>query len=202
MIDRPQGDTGSPGEGADARMSPETLLETLSAQANEAAMFPGSLREDYFFAYDLLLEQSYVARFVRGLQWAKNVRLPLHRLVWPYYYPPAASALPSLLRTNREEDCVWGILYLATGRDFNLLARHLRTPNRYHRRGVITKDRGGRRFNAFTYVLTLQDDVLGHPSQQYMDRLLAAAEERKLPEEWMAELRAIEIGLNQGVATE
>ena len=175
------------------QMSPETLLETLSAQANEAAMFPGSLREEYFFAYDLLLDQSAVSRFVKGMQWAKNVSLPLHRLVWPYYYPPAGSALPSLLRTNRETDCVWGILYLATGRDFSKLARNLRTPNRYHRRGIICQDRGGRRFNAFTYVLTLQDDVMGKPSAAYMDNLIAAARERNLPEEWLEQLQAVEV---------
>jgi hypothetical protein len=202
LSEYPQSNNNVPGEGADAQMSPETLLETLGAQANDAAMWPGSLREDYFFAYDLLLDQSNVSRFVKGMPWAKNVYLPLHRLVWPYYHPPAGSALPSLLRTNREEDCVWGILYFATGRDLSLLARNLRTPNRYHRRGIITKDRGGRRFNAFTYVLTLQDDVMGKPSVSYKDRLIAAAEERKLPEEWLAELRAIESGPQKDIATE
>jgi hypothetical protein len=155
-------------------------------------LFPGSLREEYFFAYDLLLDQGAVSRFVKGLRLAKIVRLQHHRLVWPYFYPPSGTALPSLLRTNQDADNVWGVLYQARGKDFSPLAEQLRVPNRYHRRGVITLDRGERRFTAFTYVLTLHDDMMGRPSPGYLAQLLAAATERELPEEWLAYLRSIE----------
>jgi hypothetical protein len=173
-------------------LSPEMVLETLSAQANDTALFPGSVRAEYFFAYDMLQDQAAVARFVRGLQMAKVVSLPHHSLIWPYYSPPLGTALPSLLRTNQEQDCVWGILYSARGRNFSPLNTYLRVPNRYHRCNVITVDRGGRRFPAFTYILSKHDPAPGKPSRGYLDRLLAAAQERELPEEWLAQLSALE----------
>jgi hypothetical protein len=181
-------------EEADAGVqSPEAILETLSYEASDAALFPGSLREEYFFAYDLLLDPALISRHTKGLQVAKIVYVPNHRLVWPYFYPPMASALPSLERTNREGDTVWGILYDARKKNFGTLEQHLKVPNRYHRLAVNTIDRGGRRFPAFTYVLTPRDLVPGKPSTAYRDRLLAAAEARGLPEEWLASLRGEEV---------
>lgn len=187
-------------EAEGALLSPETVLEELSFQASESALFPGSLREEYLFAYDLLLDQATVARFVKALQMVRIVRLPHHRLVWPYYYPPLGSALPSLLRTNRDDDSVWGVLYDARGKDFSALAQQLRVPNRYHRRAVITLDRGGRRFVAFTYVVTLHDPMMAQPSPDYLSQLVAAAAERGLPEEWLAALRATETAAAQAAA--
>jgi len=176
-----------------AVISPETLLEDLSQQASDVAMFPGSMRESWFFAYDLLLDQATISRFVKKLNVGKIVSLPHYRLAWPYYFPPQETALPSLERTNREDDVVWGLIYDATGRDFQELERFLRVPNRYHRSAVQVQDRGERRFPAFTYVLTLKDDVPGKPSADYRDRLVAAAAERSLPDEWLGRLRGMDV---------
>lgn len=176
-----------------AVISPETLLEDLSQQADDAAMFPGSMRETWFFAYDLLLDQSTISRFVKKLSVGKIVSLQHYRLAWPYYFPPQETALPSLERTNREDDTVWGLIYDATGRDFQELERFLRVPKRYHRSAVQVRDRGDRLFPAFTYVLTLKDDVPGKPSADYRDRLVAAAAERSLPDEWLGRLRGMDI---------
>lgn len=198
MSDLPRNDAEQGGDGPGGLvLSPEALLETLSAQTSDVAMFPGSLRAEYFFAYDMLLDQATIARFTKGMQMSKIVSLTHHRLVWPYYSPPVGSALPSILRTNQEDDCVWGILYNARGKDLSALNTYLRVPNRYHRRGVITTDRGGRRFPAFTYVLSIHDDTLGKPSRDYLDRLLAAATERQLPDEWLAQLKALEVAPEQ-----
>ena len=191
---------GEQDEAEGAWLSPETVLEQLSFQASESALFPGSLREEYFFAYDLLLDQAAVSRFVKALQIAHIARVPHHRLVWPYYYPPVGSALPSLLRTNRDTDSVWGVLYNARGKDFSALTQQLRVPNRYHRRAVITLDRGERRFVAFTYVVTLHDLVMRQPSPGYLSQLIAAAAERGLPEEWLAALRATETATEEAAA--
>jgi hypothetical protein len=191
--DAEQGD-GGPGPVAN---SPEVLLETLSAQASDVAMFPGAVRAEYFFAYDMLLDQATIARFVKGMQLAKIACLTHHRLVWPYYSPPVGSALPSILRTNLEEDCVWGVLYNARGKDLSALNTYLRVPNRYHRRNVITTDRGGRRFPAFAFILSVHDDAPGKPSRAYLDRLLSAAVERELPEEWLEKLRQQEVAAEQ-----
>ena len=55
------------------------------------------------------------------------------------------------------------------------------------------QDRGGRRIPAFTYVLTLHDDVHRPPAASYRDQLVAAACERKLPEEWLESLRNLKV---------
>lgn len=183
--------TEQPGE---AVLSPEAMLETLAHQANEAAIFPGSLREEYLFAYDLLLDQSTVGRFIKGPLAPRVVRLANHRLVWPYYYPPAGTALPTLLRTNRDEDAVWGVVYETKRKDMKALEEYLRVPNRYHRRAVPVHDRGGRRIMAFAYVLSVQDPLPSKPSADFREKLAAAATERSLPEEWLAMLQALETG--------
>ncbi len=197
MIDNDNYPGGAPGsddsDSADVEgQSPEALLAQLSQQASEAAMFPASTRTTHFFAYDTLLDQSTISRFVKGMLADKVVRLPHHKLIWPYYYPPRGTGLPSLARTNRPEDEVWGLLYDTRGKDFSELERYLRLPNRYHRVGVRPQDRGGRIFPAFTYILTIADDLPSKPSAQYRDELAAAALGRGLPEEWLERIKGME----------
>ena len=195
MIDESARDAQEPSaeEDQQGQLSPEALLEVLSEQADGAALFPGSLREQYFFAYDLLLDQGLIARHIKGLRPAKIARVLNHRLIWPYYFPPANSALPTLERTNQREDHVWGLLYRATEKDFTKLERYLMVPNRYHRHAVTAMDRGGRRFQAFTYVLTTRDLTPQLPSASYIERLVEAARSRRLPEEWVEQLQAVEV---------
>jgi hypothetical protein len=194
MADQPN----APGSGQDSTgetqtaQSPEALLAQLSQQANEAAMFPASSRTQYFFAYDLLLDQATISRFVKGMLADKIVRLPHHRLVWPYFYLPRETGLPSLARTNLPGDEVWGMLYNTRSKDFIELERHLKVPNRYHRVGVRPQDRGGRIFSAFTYIITVQDDLPSKPSAHYRAELVSAATERGLPAAWVAQLNGLE----------
>ena len=185
------GDGGGSGEGV---LSPEAVLETLGQQTNEAAIFPVSTREEFLFAYDLLLEQTTVGRFVKGNLAPRIVVLPNHSLTWPYYFPPAGSALPNIERTNREQDAVWGVLYTVQRKNLQQLEQYLRVPNRYHRHMIGVHDRGGRRFSAFTYVLTVRDNLPGKPSVEYRDKLVSAAAERELPAEWIARLKLLETG--------
>jgi hypothetical protein len=173
-----------------ATTSPEAMLEALSAQAADTALFPASTRVHYMFAYDLLMQQALVSRLVKKLLVAHVVSLPNYKLVWPYFYPPAGSSLPGLLRTNREEDVVWGVLYDATGKDLTELESYIRVPNRYHKRGVMTRDRGGRRIPAFTYTLSIFDPVPAKPSADFISQMVSCAAERGLPEEWLEKLRS------------
>ena len=171
--------------------SPEAMLEALSAQAAEFALFPASTRAHYMFAYDLLMEQALVSRLVKKLLVAHVVSLPNHKLVWPYFYPPAGSSLPGLLRTNHEEDVVWGVLYDASGKDLSQLESYIRVPNRYHKRGVMTRDRGGRRIPAFTYTISIFDPVPVQPSTDYITQIVSCAEDRGLPGEWIEQLKSL-----------
>lgn len=172
--------------------SPEAALQDMGAPVVETSLLPISTREFWFFVYDNLLSQSAVSRFTKGMHTGKIVSLPNYKLVWPYFHLPTQTALPSLERTNDAKDVVWGWLYDARGVDFSALDRQRRIPNRYHHSQVRVLDRGGRRFPAFTYVLTLQDETPGIPSKDYRDQLVAAATERNLPEEWLKQLRNIE----------
>ena len=177
----------------ETRMSPEAVLEIISAETSDAALFPGSMREEWFFTYDLLMDQTTMSRFIKKMNVGKIVYLPHYRLSWPFYYPPQNSALPSLERTNHSEDVVWGIIFESKGKDFTELERFLRVPNRYHRSAIQVQDRGGRRFPAFTYVLTRQDDAPRKPSSVYRDKLIEIAADRQLPDEWLSILRGLEV---------
>ncbi len=191
MIDD-YGSSDAPGGGDAGVASPEAILELISQETADAALFPGSMREVWFFAYDLLMEQATISRFIKKMHIGRPVRLPHYKLEFPYYFPPQGTALPTLKRTNNENDEVWGFIYDAREKDFKELERYLRVPNRYHRSALQVQDRGGRRFPAFTYVLSIRDDVEHKPAPRYMEQLIAAATERKVPEEWLAKLRGWE----------
>jgi len=188
----------TPDADSEPRLSPEALLEVISAETSDVALWPGTMREQWFFAYDTLMEQAAISRFVRKMNVNKIVQLPHYKLVWPFYYPPLETSLPSLDRTNREEDLVWGMIYECRGKSFVELERFLRVPNRYRRASVQVQDRGGRRFPAFTYVLTRWDEVPRRPSGSYRDRLVEIAVERELPVEWLEQLRGIEVEAGVG----
>src|SRR5205085_1106726 len=141
------------------------------------------------FAYDALMDQAVLARYVRGLIPAKVGRAANYRIAWPYFYPPENSALPTLKRSAGSS--VWGQLYDARGVKFDRLDTHLNCPNRYHRRAVQVLDRGERRFSAFTYVLTATDDTGGKPSVTYVQHLITTAKTRGLPDQWIEELEKL-----------
>lgn len=172
--------------------APEQLLDQLQ-HLPEGALFWDDLENPlYLFAFDHLMDQAYISRFVRGLRPSKQVRLPHHRLCWPYYFPPQGTTVPALERTNGEDDAVWGILYQANRVDFSQLEEHLRVPNRYYRKSLIVMDRGDRRMAAFCYALNQEPQNAGKPSAAYLGRLIEAAKTRNLPEDWIRLLEAIE----------
>lgn len=186
----------SPEEAEDqdtASVQPHALLESLGSQIDDAALLPATSTAHYLFAFDELLDQATIARYVKGMRPEKIVCVPRHRLVFPYYYPPRETSLPSLVRTSNDNDEVWGVLYNLRGKDLKPLERWLRVPNRYHRRSVRIHDRGGNRLVASTYVLTLTDEEHRPPSAAYRDFLVESARERGLPEHWIARLMEIEV---------
>ncbi|MCB1188099.1 gamma-glutamylcyclotransferase [bacterium] len=181
------------GEDQDAAsVQPTALLETLGSQIDDAALLPATSQAHYLFAFDDLLDQATIARYVKGMRMEKIVCVPRHRLVFPYFYPPRETSLPSLIRTNNDNDEVWGVLYNLRGKDLKPLERHLKVPNRYHRRSVRIHDRGGNRLVASTYVLTITDEEHRPPSNAYRDFLVETARERGLPEHWLARLMEID----------
>jgi len=183
------GSSDSSGGGDEGRATPEAILEHISQETSDAALFPGTMREVWYFAYDLMMEQATVSRFTKKMHIGKVVSLPHYKLEFAYHFPPQGTSLPTLTRTNNPDDVVWGFVYDAREKDFSEIERYLRTPHRYHRSAIQVQDRGGRRMPAFTYVLTLRDDVYRNPAKSYMDKVIAAGTERKLPKEWLDKLR-------------
>jgi hypothetical protein len=186
--------------------SPEAVLEQLGAEVHEASFLPAHSRDLWFFAYDIHLDQEYVARYVRGLIPFKVVYVPHQRLSFPHYHPPEDSGLPTLERTNDPDDKVWGLIYDAKPvpgqdekRDFRPMERHLHVPGRYRKATVHTLDRGGRRYPAFTYVLNLDDGRQTPPSENYLARWVDCAKERRLPDEWIAYLESLRGKLGSAV---
>ncbi|MCC7479246.1 gamma-glutamylcyclotransferase [bacterium] len=185
--------------------APEAVLEQLSAEVNDAAFFPVDTRGVYYFAYDVYMDQGHISRYVKGLIPIKPVYMPHHRLSFPHYHPPEETGLPSLQRTNDPADRVWGLLYDAKPtlgdegiRDFKPFERHLRVPGRYHRSSVHVLDRAERRYSAFTYVLSLDDGKQSPPSENYLQRWVESARERRLPDEWVAYLEMLRRGSGSG----
>jgi hypothetical protein len=186
-----EGDTGEP-EGApefSVKSTPESALVDLAGTAEETLLLPQSVKVPYFFAYDNLMDQAVVARYVRGLVPAKVAVASNYRLAWPYFYPPDGTALPSLQRSAGSS--VWGLLYDARNVKFDKLETHLNCPNRYHRRAVQVQDRGDRRFSAFTYVLSVSDGSTNRPSESYAKHLIDTAKYRGLPDNWIEELEKL-----------
>lgn len=169
--------------------TPESAMGDLAGTAEETLLLPKSGKIPYFFAYDHHMDQAVVARYVKGLIPAKVVRASNYRIVWPWFYPPEGTALPSLQRSAGSD--VWGLLYDARGVDFAKLDTHLNCPNRYHRRAVQVLDRGDRRFSAFTYVLSVAEEGTHKPSEAYLTHLVETAESRGLPGEWLEKLKGL-----------
>jgi len=169
--------------------SPESAMGDLAGSDAETLLLPKSAKMPYFFAYDSMMDQAIVARYVKGLIPAKVGRASNYRVAWPYFYPPDNTVLPSLQRSSSSS--VWGLLYEARGVDFTKLDKHLNCPNRYHRRALQVLDRGERRFSAFTYVLTLNENETRKPAPEYLQHLIATARTRGLPEDWIAELEQL-----------
>ncbi len=170
----------------------EGMIEQMGAEITETSIHPTDTRKTYFFAYDSLLNQSNLSRYVKKLLPFKVVRLPNHRLAWPFFYPPKNSALPSLKRTNESGDEVWGMIFQATGLKFDDLDRHLRVPDRYHKKQFQVVDRGGRRYHTFAYILTPTSETDLTPSKEYIAQLVFLAQERGLPDAWIDKLRSVD----------
>lgn len=186
---------GSENGGADGSAPSNTeLLEQISAPIAEETILPGSQRKTWLFTYDHLMNPALLNRYVKGIVPGKLVRLPSFRLVWPFYYPPQETALPSIERVDSPDSGtgVWGVIYETTKKDLSQLERYLRVPNRYHARMVQTVDRGGQVTPASTYVLHVSGGEPLRPSTAYRDDLLTIARDRGLPEDWLAALSALE----------
>jgi hypothetical protein len=155
------------------------------------SLIPGQTRKSWLFVYDGFINPALFNRYVKGIVPGKVVSIPSFRLTFPFYYPPANSALASIERDPAAGLGVWGVIYDVTKKDLTQLERYLHVPQRYHPRQVMVVDRGGFRLPATTYVLSVTGGSPLAPSAAYRDELLTSAMDRGFPDEWLGYLQSL-----------
>ncbi len=174
---------------------PEKTLEQLTklaAQEEADAFLPGAPRPDRLFIYDELLNYAVIQRYLDHPRQEMICRVPAHKLAFPKFLPPRQTGLASIVRSRDREDSVWGVCVDLKGQDLKLLERYKGTPDRYHRRGLVVTDRGDRKFDASTYVISTPDEAPSKPSKELLATIIAGANQRSLPEEYIKFLESIE----------
>jgi len=188
-------DTREEGTGVSVKEeSPDKLLKRLleiDEEADTDAFLapPGEVLR--LFVYDELLMSEILKRYLDKPHLEMIAQMQRHRLVFPKYFPPRKTGLPSIVRSLDREDVVWGITIDVTGQDVSRLDHYKRIPNRYHRRSVDIQDRGGLKYAAFTYAISYPDKEPSKPSAEIKGQMLAGARERNLPADYIAFLESI-----------
>jgi hypothetical protein len=169
----------------------EQVLEQIQAPLEGEAFIEGQKRKSWLFVYDAMINPALFTRYVKGVTPGKVVSVPSYGLSFPFYYPPAGTALPTIERVGEGAPGVWGVIYDVTKKDMTLLERYLHVPNRYHKRQIMVVDRGSFRMPASTYVLSVSGGSPQAPSAAYRDEMVANAMERGLPDEWLGYLASL-----------
>lgn len=167
-------------------------LTKLTEQPEEDSFLPGDVRSDQLFVYDELLNPSVISRYLSHPRQGIIARMPMHKLIFPKFFPPRNTGLASITRSREREDSVWGITFDLANQDLKRLDHYKGVPNRYHMRAIVISDRGGRKSVAMTYVISVPDDEPSKPSKQLLEQIVEGARARNLPEEHIKLLQEIE----------
>jgi gamma-glutamylcyclotransferase (GGCT)/AIG2-like uncharacterized protein YtfP len=167
-------------------------LTKLTEQPDEDSFLPGDVRSDQLFVYDELLHPTVISRYLEHPRQRIICCMPMHRLIFPKFFPPKNSGLSSVVRSRTREDAVWGVTFDLANQDLKRLDRYKGVPNRYHLRAVVVQDRGGLKSVAMTYVISAPDKEPSKPSQEMRDTIVDGAFKRKLPEKYIESLRELE----------
>ncbi len=167
-------------------------LVRLTEQPDEDSFLPGDVQSDQLFVYDELLHPAVISRYLDHPRQRIVCHMPMHRLIFPKFFPPRNSGLSSVVRSRAPEDAVWGVTFDLAGQDLKRLDRYKGVPNRYHLRAVVVQDRGTIKSVAMTYVITAPDEKSSKPSKELLDTIVEGALHRKLPEDYIKSLRELE----------
>jgi len=165
-----------------------TELTKLTEQPQEDSFLPGDVRSDQLFVYDELLSPAVISRYLSHPRQGIIAHMPMHRLVFPKFFPPRNTGLASIVRSREREDAVWGITFDLADQDLKRLDHYKGVPNRYHMRAIVISDRGGRKSVAMTYVISAPDDEPSKPSKQLLEQIVEGARARNLPEDYVKAL--------------
>lgn len=171
----------------------EVLEELLKegAKPKPKGFLTGKGQIDRLFVYDELLCPEIAKRYLHLPKQEMICFIPAHQLIFPKFFPPKNTGLPSIDRVTEAGNAVWGVTLDITGQDISRLEQYKGAPNRCHLRSIVVCDRGGRKYTARTYVVTAPDPEMSKPSKELMATIIEGAKARNLPEEYVKTLEAL-----------
>jgi cation transport regulator ChaC len=144
----------------------------------------------WYFAYGSNLCTARMAKRTGEIRRALPARLPDYRLAFNKRASEGgvfANIVPA------KGQCVWGVIYLCGPEAIANLDRHEGVSGgHYEHRDVEVATEDGRRIRALAY-LAGADFVVegGCPSAEYLERILAGARERGLPQQYIERIERI-----------
>jgi len=167
-------------------------LAELDTLPMDDAFMPSVGQVKRLFVYDELMHPSVISRYLKNPRQEMICRAPGFALVFNKFFPPRGSGLASMVRTRRPEDTVWGVTFDITNEKLDDLDHARGVPNRFHQRGLQVADRGGRKYAALTYVISVPDEVPSKPSKSMLELIVGGAKTRGLPDDYIALLEELE----------
>jgi cation transport regulator ChaC len=154
----------------------------------------------WYFAYGSNMQRAtFVER--RGMQPQRSVwgRLPGYHLAFNLPVGPGERGVANI--EANAAATTYGVLHLITADEFDRLDSTEGVGNGYYRRlSVDVIDRDGATRNSWTYVSS--HGVAGRkPSLRYLGLLLEGALEHEMPEDYLRELRAFELAVDERIST-
>lgn len=183
---------------ASEEIKPEEVLSELvkvdeAAKAQELeSLMPVSARKKRLFVFDELLDPAILKRYLNKPHMEMKVKVPKHKLTFPKFFAPKNTGLASIERVDSPEQEVWGITVDISEEDLSRLNRYKSAPERYHLKSIWVVDRGGLRYPAVCYVVSVPDDQPSKPSKELLETIIRGAKERRLPVEYISWLESLE----------
>src|SRR5688500_4598329 len=78
--------------------TPQEALEQVQNFVDGEGFIQGQGRKSWLFVYDTLINPALFSRYVKGIAPGKVVSVPSFKLSFPFHYPPAGTALPTIER--------------------------------------------------------------------------------------------------------
>jgi hypothetical protein len=169
----------------------ESLLKE-GAKPKGKAFMPGKEQVDRLFIFDELLDPAIAKRYLHLPRQEMLCYIPSHKIIFPKFFAPKATGLPSIERVADPAAALWGVTLDITGQDISRLELYKGAPNRCHLRSVVVCDRGGRKYPARTYVVSVPDEEMSKPSKEFRSIIVEGARTRCLPEDHIKMLEALE----------
>lgn len=152
--------------------------------------------ELWYFAYGSNMQRAtFVER--RGMRPRRSVcgRLHGYRVTFDLPVGPGERGVANLVADATAT--IYGVLHLLTAEDFDRLDRTEGVDKNYYSRlGVEVLDRNEQRIEAWTYI-SPHGRPGRKPSARYLGLLLEGAAEHELPDDYVRELRAWELAVDE-----